>query len=196
MVAVPASVWRSASVGRALTTGGCVGVFFGALALLDSGIPLVAAIVFVILGAGYGIWTARRMARYWPGARELTGAERVTVVRAARRGELVGDSRLARSVVDYSRGLHAAAEEARPYRWLLWFVLAVAAVLALWDTVYGSTRDAVASCVYLALLVMSCSGGRSGRRSCCPMPNGPPKRPVEVTSRPRPGARHSRARAT
>jgi hypothetical protein len=154
MVTVPASVWRTGSVGRALTTGGCVGVFFGALALLDSGIPLVAAIVFVILGAGYGIWTARRMARYWPGARELTGAERVTVVRAARRGELVGDSRLARSVVDYSRGLHAAAEEARPYRWLLWFVLAVAAVLALWDTVYGSTRDAVASCVYLALLVI------------------------------------------
>ena len=91
MVTVPASVWRSASVGRALTTGGCVGVFFGALALLDSGIPLVAAIVFVILGASYGIWTARRMARYWPGARELTGAERVTVpdVRALRKAALV-----------------------------------------------------------------------------------------------------------
>ena len=97
---------------------------------------------------------ARRMARYWPGARDLTGAERVTVVRAARRGELVGDARLARSVIDYSRGLHAAAEEARPYRWLIWFMLAVAAVLALWDTVYGSTRDAVASCVYLALLAV------------------------------------------
>jgi len=151
---VPASVWRSGSVGRALTTGGCVGVFFGALALLDSGIPLAAAIVFVILGTGYGIWTARRMARYWPGARKLTGAERVTVVRAARRGEPIGDSRLARSVVDYSRGLRAAAEEARPYRWLGWFVLAVAAVLALWDTLSGSTRDAVASCVYVALLAI------------------------------------------
>ena len=112
MVTVPASVWRHCSVGRALMTGGCAGVFFGGLALLDSGIPLVAAIVFVILGTGYGIWTARRMARYWPGACELTGAERVTVVRAARRGELVGDSRLARSVVDYSRGMHAAAGHA------------------------------------------------------------------------------------
>jgi len=30
-------------------------------------------------------------------------------------------------------------------------VLAVAVVSALWDTVSGSTRDAVASCVYLAL---------------------------------------------
>ena len=156
MVTVPASVWRHGSVSRALTTGGCVGVFSGALALLDSGIPLVAAMVFVILGTGYGIWMARRMARYWPGASELTGDERVTVVRAARRGELVGDSRLARSVVDYSRGLRAAAEEPlqNRYRWLLWFVLAVATVLALWDTVSGSTRDAVASCVYLALLLI------------------------------------------
>jgi hypothetical protein len=55
VVTVPASVWRSGSVGRALTTGGCVGVFFGALALLDSGIPLAATIVFVVLGTGYGI---------------------------------------------------------------------------------------------------------------------------------------------
>ena len=154
MVTVPALVWRGGSISRALTAGVCVGVFFGALAWLDSGILLAAAIVFVILGTCYGIWMARRMARYWPGARALTGAERVTVVRAARRGELVGESRLAQSVVDYSRGLHAAAEKARPYRWLVSFLLAVAAVLALRDTVFGSTRDAVASCVYVALLAI------------------------------------------
>jgi hypothetical protein len=154
VVTVPASMWRLGPVGRALTTGGCAGVFYGALALLDSGIPLAAAIVFVVLGTAYGIWMPRRMARYWPTARELTGAERVRVVRATRRGELVGDSRLARSVVDYSRGLHAAAEQARPYRWLVWLALAVAVVSALWDTVAGSTRDAVASCVYLALLAI------------------------------------------
>jgi len=154
VVTVPASVWRGGSVSRALTAGVCVGAFFGALALLDSGILPVAAIVFVILGPCYGIWMARRMARYWPGAKELTGAERVTVVRAARRGELVGDSRLAHSVVDYSRGLHAAAEKARPYRWSVWFVLALAALFALWDTVLGSTRDAVASCVYVVLLAI------------------------------------------
>lgn len=128
-------------------------MFFGALALLDSGILLVAAIVFVVLGTGSGIWMARRMARYWPGAGGLTGAERVMVVRAARRGELVGDLRLAQSVADYSLGLHAAAEK-RAHRWLVWFVLAVAAVSALWDAVSGSTRDAVASCVYIALLVI------------------------------------------
>jgi hypothetical protein len=153
MVTVPAWVWRSGPIGRALTIGGSVGVFLGAMALLDSGFPLAAAIVFVV-GMGYGIWMAGRMARYWPGARELTGAERVTVARASRRGELIGDSRLARSVSDYSRGLHAAAEKARPYRWLIWFLFAVAAAAAVWDTVSGSTRDAVASCVYIVLLAI------------------------------------------
>ncbi len=123
------------------------------MALLDSGFPLAAAIVFVV-GMGYGIWFAGWMARYWPGAREMTGAERVTVARAARRGELVDDSRLAQSVADYSRGLHAAAEKARPYRWLIWLLFAVAAASALWDTVSGSTRDAVASGVYLVLLAI------------------------------------------
>jgi len=154
MVTVPAWVWRGGSVSRALTLGISVGVFLGALAWVDSGTLLVAAIVFVILSTFYGIWMARRMTRYWPGAGALTGAERVGVVRAARRGELVVDSRLAQSVVDYSGGLHAAAEDARPRRWLVWFLLAVGAGSALWDTVLGSTRDAVASCLYLALLAL------------------------------------------
>src|SRR5262249_16724724 len=112
MVTVPASVWRGDSVSRALKGGGCTGVFFGALAWLDSGIAWVAGIVLVVLGTGYGIWVARRMASYWPGAKALTGAERVTVVRAARRGELISESELAQSVVDYSRGLHDAVEKA------------------------------------------------------------------------------------
>ena len=45
-----------------------------------------------------------------------------------------------------------AAEKARPYRRLIWVVLSVAAVMALWDTVFGSTRDAVSSCGYMGLL--------------------------------------------
>ena len=137
-----------------MTIGVCVGIFFGVLALLDSGMLPAALVVFVILGTFYGIWMARRMARYWPGAKHLSGAERVTVVRAARRGERIDDARFAQAVIDYSDGLRAAAEKARPYRWLVWLVLAVAAVLALRDTVFGSTRDAVASCLYVALLAI------------------------------------------
>ena len=130
-----------------MTIGVCVGIFFGVLALLDSGMLPAGLVVFVILGTFYGIWMARRMARYWPGAKHLSGAERVTVVRAARRGERIDDARFAQAVIDYSDGLRAAAEKARPYRRLVWLVLAVAAVLALRDTVFGSTRDAVASCL-------------------------------------------------
>ena len=137
-----------------MTIGVCVGFFFGVLALIDSGMLLAAVVVFVILGTFYGIWMARRMARYWPGANQLNGAERVGVVRAARRGECIGDARLAQAVIDYSEGLRAAAEKARPYRWLVWLVLAIAAAMALRDTVFGSTRDAVASCVYVALLAV------------------------------------------
>jgi hypothetical protein len=154
VVTVPALVWRGGSARRALLLGASVGLFFGVLALIDSGIPLVALIVFLILGTVYGTVMARRMARYWPGAKQLNGNDRVTVVRAARRGERIADPRLAQAVIDYSDGLHAAAEKARPFRWLVWLVLAVAAVLAVWDTVFGSTRDAVASCIYVGLLAI------------------------------------------
>jgi hypothetical protein len=154
VVTVPALVWRGGSVRRALLLGASVGLFFGVLALIDSGIPLVALIVFLILGTVYGTVMARRMARYWPGAKQLNGKDRVTVVRAARRGERIADPRLAQAVIDYSDGLHAAAEKARPFRWLVWLVLAIAAVLAVWDTVFGSTRDAVASCIYVGLLAI------------------------------------------
>ena len=147
-------MWRYGSVGRALATGGTLGVSCGAMALLDSGTLLIAAVVFVIVGTVYGVFMARQMARYWPEASELTGAERVEVVRAARHGELITDPRLARSVADYSRGLHDSAEQARLRRWFIWVLLAVGAGAALWDTVAGSTRDAVASCVYLALLAI------------------------------------------
>jgi hypothetical protein len=130
------------------------GLFFGALAFLDSGIWLSGVIVFILLGSGWGIVMDRRMVRYWPGARDLTGEQRVSVVRAARRGERITDPRLASAVVDYRDGMHTAADNARPFRWLIWLVLTVAAVMAIWDTVSGSARDAVASCVYLALLIV------------------------------------------
>jgi hypothetical protein len=137
-----------------VTVGVIAGLFLGALALLDSGILLSGVLVFILVGAGWGIVMARRMARYWPGAKDLNGEQRVTVVRAARRGERVSDPRLAQAVIDYRDGLHAAAEKARPFRWLIWLVLTVAAAMAVWDTVAGSARDGVASCVYLALLLI------------------------------------------
>lgn len=154
MVTAPAWVWRRGRAARAVTVGVATGLFFGLLAVLDSGILLSGAVVFILLGAGWGIVMDRRMTRYWPGATVLTGDERVRVVRAARRGERIADPALAAAVVDYRDGIHAAADAARPFRWLIWLVLVVAAAMAIWDTVSGSARDAVASCVYLALLVV------------------------------------------
>ncbi len=138
----------------AVTVGVSAGLFFGALALLDSGFLLSGVIVFIILGVAWAIVMARRMGRYWPGARYLTGEQRVAVVRAARRGERISDPRLAQAVIDYRDGLHAAAERGRVFRWLIWLVLTVAAASAVWDTVAGSVRNGVASCVYLALLLI------------------------------------------
>jgi voltage-gated potassium channel Kch len=154
VVTVPAFVWRGGFFRRALIIGGAVGVSLAALAWIDSGMLLSAIIVFVILGVFYGIWMPRRMARYWPGAKQLSGEERVTVVRTARRGERTGDSQLAQAVIDYSRGIRAAAEQGRPFRWVLPLVLVVGVGMAVWDAVFGSWGNVVASVIYLAMLLI------------------------------------------
>jgi hypothetical protein len=154
VVTVPAFVWRGGFFRRALTIGGAVGIALGAMAWIDSGFLLAGVMVLVIIGVFYGIWMPRRMARYWPGAKRLSGDDRLTVVRTARHGERIGDARLAQAVIDYSRGLRAAAEKARPFRWLLTFVLVVAVGTAAWDAVYGSWGNAVASGIYLVLLLI------------------------------------------
>jgi len=151
---VPAFVWRGGFLRRALIIGGAVGVSLAALAWIDSGILLAGVMVLVIVGLFYGIWMPRRMARYWPGAKQLDGDDRVTVARTARRGERIGDARLAQAVVDYSQGMHAADEKARPFRWVLPLVLVVGVGTAVWDAVFGSWGNAVASGIYLVLLLL------------------------------------------
>jgi hypothetical protein len=134
-----------------VTVGACVGLFFGTLAWVDSGMLVSGAIVLVVLGVGMGVWTARAMTRYWPGSKELSGKQRVAVVDAARRGNAIGDPGLASAVVDYGRGLHAAAEKGRPWRWVLLLLLLVAAGSAVWDSFFGSWGNVVVSAVYLVL---------------------------------------------
>lgn len=148
---MPAFVWRGGFVRRALTIGPAVGLVLGVLAWLDSGLVAAGVGVLVIVGTFYGIWMARRMKRYWAGAEGFSGAERVKVVRAARRGEPITDARLTPAGLDYRIGIHAAAEEAKPFRWLLPVVLAVGVATAGWDAVFGSWGNAVASFIYLAM---------------------------------------------
>jgi hypothetical protein len=153
MVTVPAFVWRGGASRRALIIGAPVGIALGAMAWLDSGFLVSGVIVFVIIGVLYGIWMPRRMARYWPGAKQLSGDDRVTVVRTARRGERIGEARLAQAVIDYSGGMRAAADRARPFRWVLTFILIVGVGTTVWDAVFGSWGNAAASVIYLVLLL-------------------------------------------
>ena len=154
MVTVPAFVWRGGAVSRGVTVGVALGLFFGVLAWLDSGMPITGAIVFVVLGVGSGVWMTRRMTRYWPGSSTLSGDQRVAVVAAARCGSSIDDHALAPAVADYSRGLREAAEDGRALRWVVVFVLLVAAAMAIWDAVYGSWGNVIVSVVYLALAAL------------------------------------------
>jgi hypothetical protein len=154
VVIVPAFVWRGGPLRRGVTVAVGVGLVFGVQAWLDSGMLIAGAIVVVLVGGGFGIWMARRMGRYWPAARELSGAQRVTVVRATRRGERIGDDALAPAVLGYTRALHAAAENARPMRWVIVFVLVAALATTLWDAVAGSLGNAAASVIYLVIILL------------------------------------------
>ena len=57
-------------------------------------------------------------------------------------------------VIDYANGLHAAAENARPFRWLVPIVLVVGIATAAWDAVFGTWGNAIASAIYLVLLLL------------------------------------------
>jgi hypothetical protein len=153
VVAIPAWVWRGGAVFRAVVVGLVLGIFFGTLGLAESGsvaaLPAVAALGPVI----FGIPTARRMARFWPGAKTVSSADRIAVVRAARRGRNIGETRLSHAVIEYADGLREAHEEARRYRWVLPLVAALSLILALTDSFSGSIRLALVSWLWVAFIV-------------------------------------------
>jgi hypothetical protein len=154
MVTVPGIVWRYGPILRGVLLGVSVGAVLGALSWLDSGFLLSGVIVFVVLSVFYGWWMARRMARHWPSATQLSGSERERVARAARCGEPIDDPRLGPALTDYRNGLHEAAEKARGFRWLIWFVLVVAVGTAAWDAANGSWGNTIASAIYLVMLLL------------------------------------------
>ncbi len=154
MLTVPAFVWRGGAVTRAVIVGLGVGVFLGLLAWLDSRLWFAALIVLAIMTLFYGVWLGRRMVRYWPGASALTGEQRERVAGVAHWGGRIGDPALAQPVVDFADGMHKAAEQGRPFRWVLPLVLAVGVGVAVWDSVFGSTRDMIASLLYLVLMAV------------------------------------------
>ncbi|MFJ3307431.1 hypothetical protein ACIPSA_30920 [Streptomyces sp. NPDC086549] len=153
MAVIPGWVWRRNTVGRALSIGLPTGLFAGAFALVESRAWPSAVVVFLALSAVYGPVMARRMGRAWPGAEELHAADRAAVVRATRRGEDIGDARLAPAVLAYADALRAARERGGWVRWVVLLAAVVAVVLALHDTLNGSTGEAVSSWTVVALFV-------------------------------------------
>jgi hypothetical protein len=149
VVALPAWVWRFGALVRALIAAATLGVVTGLLALFGSNLWIAGVAAFVGVMLIYPAFMARRMMKLWPGAKDLSGADRVAVARAVRTGADIGDARLAGAVVEYSRGLKAAAE--RGVWW--WFVAllgAVALVVAILDTLFSPVREAIVSWLYFA----------------------------------------------
>ncbi|MFF4544681.1 hypothetical protein [Streptomyces sp. NPDC001435] len=153
MAVIPGWVWERKPVGRALGVGVPTGLFAGAFALIESGAWPIAAVVFLVLAVFYGPMMARRMSRAWPGTEELSRAERAAVVRSTRRGEDIGDARLAPAVVAYADGLRQTRERGGWVRWVVLFAAVVSVFVALNDTLHGSTGEAVSSWVVVALFI-------------------------------------------
>ena len=152
MLTVPAVVWRGGAFSRAVLVGVGTGSFLGLLAWLDSGLWIAGLLAAAIIAVIYGVWLGRRMVTYWPGANALSGEQRVRVAGVTRWGGRIGDPALAQPVVDYADGLRKSAESGRHFRWVVPLILVVAIGTAVWDAIFGSTRDVIASCVYLVLL--------------------------------------------
>jgi hypothetical protein len=150
MVAIPAWVWRFGLIGAALIAGCAFGVVVGLLAWIGSGSAVPALAALVVGTLVHAALMARRMSKCWPGAKDLSGADRVAVVRAARSGRDIGDPRLAPGVVGYSRALHAAAGRFRLWWWLIVLLGVVALGAAIADTIYSPVREAVVSWLYFA----------------------------------------------
>jgi hypothetical protein len=150
MVAIPAWVWRFGLIVRALIAGLALGVFVGLLAWIGSDVAAPALVVLVVVTLVYGAFMARWMSKYWPGAKDLSGPDRVAVVRAARRGRDIGDPRLAPGVIEYSRALQTAAERFRLWWWLIALLGVVALGAAIADTIYAPVREVVVSWLYFA----------------------------------------------
>src|ERR1700692_3383630 len=150
MVAIPAWVWRFGLIVRALIAGLALGVFVGLLVWIGSDFAAPALVVLVVVTLVYGAFMARWMSKYWPGAKVLSGPDRVAVVRAARRGRDIGDPRLAPGVIEYRRALQTAAEHFRLWRWLIALLGVVALGAAIADMIYARLREAVVSWLYFA----------------------------------------------
>jgi len=154
MLVIPAWVWRGGAVYRAACVGVPVGIFFAALVFAESGMWLGALVAFVVLSIFNGIMTARRMAKAWPAAVDLSPGERVAVSSAARRGHRIDEARLAPAAIEYVGALRTARARARRWQWLVWLAGAATLVLAVIDSLFATPRVAAVSWVVVVFFAV------------------------------------------
>jgi uncharacterized membrane protein len=150
VLAVPAWVWRFPPFVRALIVGLAFGVVLGILAMISANSVLSGTVAIVVITLIFAPLMARRMSKFWPGAKELSGVDRVAVARAARGGRDIGDPRLAPAVIEYIRGLHSAREHVLLARWLIILLAVVTLGVAIADTIFSPPGEAVVSWLYFA----------------------------------------------
>ena len=153
MFLIPAWAWRGGPVRRGVCVGIPVGFFLATLVLAESGLVLGGVVAFVVTSVFYGAVMARRMGRFWPAAKDLSGAERVAVVRAARQGRRLDDARLASAAVEYALVCAMPASKLVPGGG--WCAAAAAVVvLAVIDSVSASPRSAFVSWLFVVFFAV------------------------------------------
>jgi len=152
-------VWGGGRLQMALWLGLPASALFGLIEFLSGWASPIGAVAWAIWFALlYGVLMTRRLRRDWRGAYDLPPRDRVAVLRAVRRGEDVGEPRLAPAVVDLADAFRRGRERDHRYRWALWLFAGVLLCLALHDSLAGSTRSAVLwgalACLWALLLAL------------------------------------------
>jgi hypothetical protein len=101
----------------------------------------------------FGAAMARILWKRWPGAKDLSSTDRVTVSRVVRRGENIDDPRLAPAVLDYAAVVSRTQKREHRDRWVLWIFAGLTLILAMGETLVGPTRGAVFWWVLVVLWV-------------------------------------------
>jgi hypothetical protein len=154
MFLVPAWAWRGGAIVRAVCVGVPVGIFLAALVF--AGVRPHAGCGGRFRRDQHLLWDRDGPADepFWPAAKDLSGGDRVAVVRAARRGEDIDDARLAPAALEYGSGLREAREQARRWKWMLWLGVAAVLVLAVLDSISGPPRTAAVSWLFVVFFAV------------------------------------------
>lgn len=134
-------IWRG-RLHAALWFGVPAGALFGLIEFADSGSPARGVLGAIWFGLFFGAWMARWVWRSWRGAKDLPPGDRVAVVRAVRRGDGVGEPRLAPMVIDLADVVRQREDRDHRFGWVLWLPAGVTLILALHDSLAGSTLSA------------------------------------------------------